>query len=513
MKILTAIIFLLTTLSASAQTAYSPMSWGLNKGVTPYAFGANINGTWRDLGTVSASGVWGLPFVSLTVASAPNSERQITVSSAPSYNFPEATATEFDGDFSKTLAPLNYTVSGVSTLGQPASGYQWNPAVTPYQTLVTNTSGWNQSTSTNDGRTGFGVRRTMMLQFGQGDMVDNYTFCAINGVRPGSTHWLANSACAAHAADFGAGADHVYLQGIGDFNFIDNNYDVAAISDVRNFIRNNNTAASGDVWIGWRAQSTGTKAVDVGFSISGKHVVGLDTTQSTGNTGSETVALNMSQNQKIILNSTGTPLNGITWYGNSFGGSYLTHSSANSEVEIGYEGKAAAAFAGNSVAVDYFQFGAGATGVGAYMVAKSGTDINVGATYATSGTGIHVFKTGGLSGRAVLELADTPSSVNWLQITPSTTSNPVTISASGSDTNIGVSVSVKGTGAFSVNTVIKLKGYTVANLNSTHPCNAGAEGSMAYVTDADAPTYNTAVAGGGAIKVPVFCDGANWTSH
>jgi hypothetical protein len=37
------------------------MQWGMNKGVTPYAFGANINGTWRDLGTVSSAGAWGIP--------------------------------------------------------------------------------------------------------------------------------------------------------------------------------------------------------------------------------------------------------------------------------------------------------------------------------------------------------------------------------------------------------------------------------------------------------------------
>lgn len=62
-------------------------------------------------------------------------------------------------------------------------------------------------------------------------------------------------------------------------------------------------------------------------------------------------------------------------------------------------------------------------------------------------------------------------------------------------------------------TTIKLKGYTVAGLAAAHPCNAGAEGSMAYVTDANSPTYNGALTGGGAAKVPVFCDGANWTSH
>jgi len=65
MRLLSAILFALTALSAHAQTNYSPMPWGLNKGVTPYQFGANINGTWSNLGTVSSAGVWQIPTSSL----------------------------------------------------------------------------------------------------------------------------------------------------------------------------------------------------------------------------------------------------------------------------------------------------------------------------------------------------------------------------------------------------------------------------------------------------------------
>jgi hypothetical protein len=57
---------------------------------------------------------------------------------------------------------------------------------------------------------------------------------------------------------------------------------------------------------------------------------------------------------------------------------------------------------------------------------------------------------------------------------------------------------------------IKLKSYIVATLPT---CDAGAEGSLAYVTDATAPTYNGALTGGGSVKVPVFCNGAAWTAH
>jgi hypothetical protein len=51
---------------------------------------------------------------------------------------------------------------------------------------------------------------------------------------------------------------------------------------------------------------------------------------------------------------------------------------------------------------------------------------------------------------------------------------------------------------------------TVASLPT---CNSTIQGSFNFVTDATAPTYNATLTGGGAVKVPVFCDGASWKSH
>lgn len=54
---------------------------------------------------------------------------------------------------------------------------------------------------------------------------------------------------------------------------------------------------------------------------------------------------------------------------------------------------------------------------------------------------------------------------------------------------------------------IQLRGYTVATLP------AGGQGDTAFVTDALAPTFLTAVAGGGAVVTPVFYNGTNWVSY
>lgn len=53
---------------------------------------------------------------------------------------------------------------------------------------------------------------------------------------------------------------------------------------------------------------------------------------------------------------------------------------------------------------------------------------------------------------------------------------------------------------------IRLKNYTVATLP------AGTQGDTAYVTDALAPAFLTAIAGGGAVVTPVFYDGTNWVA-
>lgn len=66
---------------------------------------------------------------------------------------------------------------------------------------------------------------------------------------------------------------------------------------------------------------------------------------------------------------------------------------------------------------------------------------------------------------------------------------------------------IKTTGRIVANSTITLKSYTVATLPT------GTQGDTAFVTDALAPTYLTAVVGGGAVVTPVFYDGTNWIAY
>jgi hypothetical protein len=68
---------------------------------------------------------------------------------------------------------------------------------------------------------------------------------------------------------------------------------------------------------------------------------------------------------------------------------------------------------------------------------------------------------------------------------------------------------VDGDGDTTARTV-KLAAFTVATLPT---CNAGAAGTVAYVTDATAPTYNASLTGGGAVKALAMCNGSGWTAH
>jgi len=62
--------------------------------------------------------------------------------------------------------------------------------------------------------------------------------------------------------------------------------------------------------------------------------------------------------------------------------------------------------------------------------------------------------------------------------------------------------------AANINAVpVRLKSYTVAGPP------ADTQGDLAFVTDANAPTYNATVAGGGAVVIPVFYNGTNWVCH
>lgn len=92
--------------------------------------------------------------------------------------------------------------------------------------------------------------------------------------------------------------------------------------------------------------------------------------------------------------------------------------------------------------VNGLTFIASATGVATRIQAK-GSDTNIGAILASKGTG-----TVALRANAVDALIATSpaSSVNQLTVSGSATGNPISLAATGTDTNVGVTIAPKGTG-------------------------------------------------------------------
>ena len=85
----------------------------------------------------------------------------------------------------------------------------------------------------------------------------------------------------------------------------------------------------------------------------------------------------------------------------------------------------------------------------------------------------------------------------WLSVDWTTTANTATIATKANGAGV---VRTLATG----NPLVISTGYTVATLPT------GVVGMRAYVTNALAPAYGVAVAGGGAVTIPVFYNGTNW---
>jgi len=84
---------------------------------------------------------------------------------------------------------------------------------------------------------------------------------------------------------------------------------------------------------------------------------------------------------------------------------------------------------------------------------------NIGATFVTRGTGSHKFSTNASSGNQQFAVTHTASAVNYVQVTGAATTVSPKISSQGSDTNIDLTLTPKGTG------VVRGQGVAVSSEN------------------------------------------------
>lgn len=244
--------------------------------------------------------------------------------------------TAFNGDLSRSHFQIEHRVTGAATLGQPTTGYTYTPEVMPNYTYLYNASGWNQSTSGNAGRTGIAAYRAKVDQYGQGDAVAFNASVFVAGTRAGSTHWLANPAGVLFNGDMTAGANGVYFNPRELF-LDDAGYDVAAIGDVINMKRTNDTGAKSAVWTAARYQSIGTKPVDNIISAVGRFTVGLDFSMTGLDFGTNKAAISLKAGDRIYLNNAATASGQLTadWRTTVFNGDYIDYSSGGMNFVVG----------------------------------------------------------------------------------------------------------------------------------------------------------------------------------
>jgi hypothetical protein len=622
-SVLTFVILLFSAAGAAAQT-YTQMQWGVNKGVTPYAFGANINGAWSNLGTVSSAGVWSIPSSNLSFIQSGTGAVTQTVQSKlrlivnlQDFGGVGDNSTPNDQAFSRAIAAVvaagggkivvpsgKYVITSqvlISDCSAPvfiegdgtvativrqtsntASGFVWNCGSVfnnggglSYMTVESG-AGYDTARFTGSGSSGVGVAVIRMaggLGVFEHLSINNFSYgFAANGTWDADIGFVRALFFTGAGLQIGvdpavtiSGSNRIHNLKLSNNGFTGVNTNSVGmqigssggeyiheveITSVQNgvviapaptqnvfYLFMDKVAPDTAVSNNWVLNSTngliysmvcvdcwGSFASGNGFAVFGpaanyanikftnfrarENVFAGVTIQTTGTgpTGIEFVA------PEIASNSRGRPqlsqgielganVNGIQITGGFIG------NGGSSSSDQGY---GIYCTGNNSISVigtDLSKYG---TGTGEYSCGAG----NVITQYKQSAV-IPGTLAIGVSGSSVGSIAFNNATSGSITLQPTTGAlGAVTATLPANTGTIAeTNLAQTFTAIQTFDTTIKLKGYTVAGLTAAHPCNAGAEGSMAYVTDATAPLYNTALTGGGAVKVPVFCDGATWTSH
>lgn len=102
--------------------------------------------------------------------------------------------------------------------------------------------------------------------------------------------------------------------------------------------------------------------------------------------------------------------------------------------------------------VNYLSVSPATTGASPQLLAR-GTDTNVGILLNTQGSGQYLFTTGGGSAFTQASIAHVASAVNSFQISGNIAGSAPTLAVTGTDTNIDLALSTKGTGAVKFGTL------------------------------------------------------------
>jgi len=556
------------------------MQWGINKGVSPYDFGVNINGTWSNLGTISPAGVWQIPASKVSFTQTGTGAVQTTVDALLRADALDATefGVKCDNSTNNTTA-FNNLVAAAKSARKPVilpAGICRTDMI-DFGTFVGQTQfefyGQGQENGTTlkkitaDGNPIIRLNTSTSIFYAGPFTVSNIKLDGIPGNTPAAIqmynpvrssfvnltvansifgvavyggnsnnfdHLIAqNNQIGFYASTYTSSAGFEFPPNLYTLNepiLVDNTTYGCYWEKANNFFVNDfdiegngttGTAASGGCYINGDA----TSVPSAGFNGLGAV---FDHGWFEGNAGGQSLWLNGGRNSVsgtlFVANPNTTTdlyitdgnyyLQDSTFVNNKPGknitegagvttGNYIIGTSYRANT---YDPAKTMIFSGNNALMNQ--------AISSYRTIQSGSEgASLGTFIATGSTGgavsikpqasftsynFNLPTSAGTSGQLLTSAGGGASAMTW---TSTGTSGAVLPFLDGANTWSAIQT---------FDAAIKLKSYTVATLPT---CNAGAEGNVAYVTDATTPTYNAALVGGGAVKVPVFCDGSAWTSH
>lgn len=218
------------------------------------------------------------------------------------YGDSSSVETAFNGDFSRSLFPMEYRVSGAATLTQPTTGYVQKPEAAGTYMFFYNSSGHNQALDWTVGRTGVAAHQIKVAHAGQGD-VAAFTFgVEVYSTKAGATHFLAQPAGTILNGGVSAYVNYANIV-LSELSVDDNGFDVNGSGHVVHMTRTNNAGGQEVFWRAFSILSNGSQDIDAGYMMRGKVKRGFDTSLADISVAS----LNMAADQKIVGNAAKTP--------------------------------------------------------------------------------------------------------------------------------------------------------------------------------------------------------------
>lgn len=267
----------------------------------------------------------------------PRARYTSTISTPVPYTGPETSyGSAFNGDCSLVQICWGTNITGTATLGEPTSGFTINPMTSGVYGFVRNTSGWNNSLSSDSGRTATVAYHTDIYNTGNGGVQAYNCEGTLGGALSGATSFLANPSAECFGGQIVAIANGVYLNPY-EIVISDQGHDAAGIGIVDRLNRTNATGALGAVWQGINFQSEGSAPIDTAVSATGPMTMGMDFSAINGGASTVgTAVFAFAANNCIYPNATnpGGP-NAVHFARYTVpGNDMLCYSSADSAMEI-----------------------------------------------------------------------------------------------------------------------------------------------------------------------------------